>query len=112
MGDGQRLPRHEGSRGTTPRGAWVRRGDANEAVEERFGLEETTETSGLDPRSLLMVETKALKDEIACENGKLLQNGKIIPKDMIRQANGEAKTVSELIRSSTGVGAWVVPILC
>jgi len=66
----------------------------------------------IGPRGVLVVETKALKGEIACENGRFLQNGKIIPKDMTRQAKGEAKTVSELIRSSTGVGAWVVPILC
>jgi Ca2+/Na+ antiporter len=63
-------------------------------------------------QGVFVVETKALTGEITCENGKLFQNGRSIPKDLTRQAKGEAKTVSELIRSSAGVGAWVVPVLC
>jgi hypothetical protein len=66
----------------------------------------------IGPRGIFVVETKALKGEITCENGKLLQNERTIPKDMTKQAKGEAKAVSELVRSTAGVGAWVVPVLC
>ena len=66
----------------------------------------------IGPQGVFVVETKALTGEMTCDNVRLLRNGRPIPKDITKQAKGEARDVSELIRSSSGVGAWVVPVLC
>lgn len=45
-------------------------------------------------RGVFVVETKALRDEVTCEDGKLLQNGRPIPgKDIVKQTMAEAMAV-------------------
>lgn len=67
----------------------------------------------IGPQGVFVVETKAWKGEISCENGKLLRNGKPIPgKDVTKQAMAEAMAVRDLLRSSSGIEGFVRPVLC
>lgn|SRR5215212_4820544 len=66
----------------------------------------------IGPQGVFVVETKALKGEVTCEGGRLLQDGKPIPgRDVAKQASGEAVAVNSLIRASSGPSTWVYAIL-
>lgn len=67
----------------------------------------------IGPQGVFVVETKVFTGEISGENGKLLRNGRPIPgKDVTRQAMAEAMAVRDLLRSSSGIEAFVHPVLC
>ena len=67
----------------------------------------------IGPQGVFVVETKAFTGGISCQDGRLLRNGKPVPgKDATKQAMAEAMAVRDLLRSSSGIEAFVQPILC
>ncbi len=67
----------------------------------------------IGPQGVFVVETKAYSGEITCEDGRLLRSGRPIPgKDATKQAMAEAMAVRDLLRDSSGIEAFVQPILC
>ena len=67
----------------------------------------------IGPQGVFVVETKAFTGEITCQDGKLLRNGRpVAGKDATKQAMAEAMAVRDLLRSSSGIEAFVQPILC
>lgn len=67
----------------------------------------------IGPQGVFVVETKAFTGEITCQDGRLLRNGRPIPgKDVTKQAMAEAMAVRDLLRATSGIEAFVHPILC
>lgn len=67
----------------------------------------------IGPQGVFVVETKAFSGEITCEDGRLLRNGRPVPgKDATKQAMAEAMAVRDLLKDSSGIEAFVQPILC
>lgn len=64
------------------------------------------------PTGIFTVEVKSHSGEIGYENGKITING-FVPKekDFLKQAKGEAKSVSEYLGENAGIDHWVRPVL-
>lgn len=66
------------------------------------------------PQGIFAVETKAWNGKITAEGDNLSKNGFVLRNgdDPLRQARRNAWKVHELVEGSSGVRAWVTPVLC